>query len=54
MYFGASKGMAPVASATLSVTNVITGWMASMVNTHPVIGKMLGLTVSLTGALLHA
>lgn len=50
--WGLVKGMAPVASATLSVTNVITGWMASMVNTHPVIGKMLGLTVSLTGALL--
>ncbi|WP_276312221.1 peptidoglycan DD-metalloendopeptidase family protein [Staphylococcus haemolyticus] len=50
--WGLVKGMAPVASVTLSVTNVITGWMASMVNTHPVIGKMLGLTVSLTGALL--
>lgn len=50
--WGLVKGMAPVASATLSVTNVITGWMTSMVNTHPVIGKMLGLTVSLTGALL--
>ena len=50
--WGLVKGMAPVASVTLSVTNAITGWMASMVNTHPVIGKMLGLTVSLTGALL--
>lgn len=50
--WGLVKGMAPVASATLSVTNVITGWMASMVNTHPMIGKILGSTVALTGALL--
>lgn len=50
--WGLVKGMAPVASVTLSVTNAITGWLSSMVNTHPVIGKMLGLTVSLTGALL--
>lgn len=50
--WGLVKGMAPVASVTLSVTNVITGWMASMVNTHPMIGKILGSTVALTGALL--
>lgn len=50
--WGLVKGMAPVASATLSVTNVITGWMASMVNTHPMIGKILGSTVALTGAIL--
>lgn len=50
--WGLVKGMAPVASVTLSVTNVITGWMASMVNTHPMIGKILGSTVALTGAIL--
>lgn len=50
--WGLVKGMAPVASVTLSVTNAITGWMASMVNTHPMIGKILGSTVALTGALL--
>lgn len=50
--WGLVKGMAPVASVTLSVTNAITGWMASMVNTHPMIGKILGSTVALTGAIL--
>lgn len=50
--WGLVKGMAPVASFTLSVTNAITGWMASMVNTHPMIGKILGSTVALTGAIL--
>ena len=50
--WGLVKGMAPVASVTLSVTNAITDWMASMVNTHPMIGKILGSTVALTGALL--
>ena len=50
--WGLVKGMAPVASVTLSATNAITGWMASMVNTHPMIGKILGSTVALTGALL--
>lgn len=50
--WGLVKGMAPVASVTLSITNAITGWMASMVNTHPMIGKILGSTVALTGALL--
>lgn len=50
--WGLVKGMAPVASVTLSVTNVITGWMASMVNTYPIIGKILGSTVALTGAIL--
>ncbi|MCH4390397.1 peptidoglycan DD-metalloendopeptidase family protein [Staphylococcus haemolyticus] len=50
--WGLIKGMAPVASVTLSVTNAITGWMASMVNTHPMIGKILGSTVALTGAIL--
>lgn len=50
--WGLVKGMAPVASVTLSITNAITGWMASMVNTHPMIGKILGSTVALTGAIL--
>ena len=50
--WGLVKGMAPVASVALSVTNAITGWMASMVNTHPMIGKILGSTVALTGAIL--
>lgn len=50
--WGLVKGMAPVASVTLSVTNAITGWLSSMVNTHPWIGKMLGTTVALTGAIL--
>lgn len=50
--WGLVKGMVPVASVTLSVTNAITGWMASMVNTHPMIGKILGSTVALTGAIL--
>jgi len=50
--WGLVKGMAPVASVTLSVTNAITDWMASMVNTHPMIGKILGSTVALTGAIL--
>lgn len=50
--WGLVKGMAPVASVTLSITNAITVWMASMVNTHPMIGKILGSTVALTGALL--
>ena len=50
--WGLVKGMAPVASVTLSVTNAITGWMASMVKTHPMIGKILGSTVALTGAIL--
>ncbi|OHR80472.1 hypothetical protein HMPREF3239_00250 [Staphylococcus sp. HMSC34C02] len=50
--WGLVKGMAPVSSVTLSATNAITGWMASMVNTHPMIGKILGSTVALTGALL--
>lgn len=50
--WGLVKGMAPVASVTLSVTNAITGWLSSMVNTHPMIGKILGSTVALTGAIL--
>ena len=50
--WGLVKGMAPVASVTLSVTNAITGWLSSMINTHPMIGKILGSTVALTGALL--
>lgn len=52
MLWGLVKGMAPVASVTLSVTNAITGWLSSMVNTHPMIGKILGSTVALTGAIL--
>lgn len=50
--WGLVKGMAPVASVTLSVTNAITGWLSSMINTHPMIGKILGSTVALTGAIL--
>ncbi|WP_415425708.1 peptidoglycan DD-metalloendopeptidase family protein [Staphylococcus borealis] len=50
--WGLIKGMAPVGTVTLSVTNAITGWLSSMVNTHPWIGKMLGTTVALTGAIL--
>ena len=50
--WGLVKGMTPVASVTLSVTNAITGWLSSMVNTHPMIGKILGSTVALTGAIL--
>ncbi|OFR11077.1 hypothetical protein HMPREF2905_02400 [Staphylococcus sp. HMSC078E07] len=50
--WGLVKGMAPVASITLSVTNAITDWLSSMINTHPMIGKILGSTVALTGALL--
>lgn len=50
--WGLIKGMAPVGAVTLSVTNAITGWMSSMMNTHPMIGKILGSTVALTGAIL--
>ncbi|MGZ2417208.1 phage-related protein [Staphylococcus caledonicus] len=50
--WGLVKGMAPVASVTLSVTNATTGWLSSMINTHPMIGKILGSTVALTGAIL--
>ncbi|MCE4993184.1 peptidoglycan DD-metalloendopeptidase family protein [Staphylococcus haemolyticus] len=50
--WGLIKGMAPVGAVTLSVTNAITSWMSSMMNTHPMIGKILGSTVALTGAIL--
>lgn len=50
--WGLIKGMAPVASVTLSLTAGITQWLASMTNAHPWIGKLLGSTVALTGALM--
>ncbi|RIO64190.1 peptidase M23 [Staphylococcus haemolyticus] len=50
--WGLVKGMAPVGAVTLSVTNVITGWMSSMMNTHPVIGQLIGSIVAGGGALL--
>lgn len=43
--WGLIKGMAPVASVTLSLTAGITQWLASMTNAHPWIGKLLGSTV---------
>ncbi|MDV2097042.1 hypothetical protein, partial [Acinetobacter baumannii] len=46
------KGMAPVCAVTLSVTNAITGWMSSMINTHPIIGQLIGSIVAGGGALL--
>lgn len=50
--WGLIKGMAPVASVTLSLTAVVTQWLASMTNAHPWIGKLLGSTVALTGAMM--
>lgn len=50
--WGLIKGMAPVGAVTLSVTNAITGWMSSMMNTHPVIGQLIGSIVAGGGALL--
>lgn len=50
--WGLVKGMAPVGAVTLSVTNAITGWMSSMMNTHPVIGQLIGSIVAGGGALL--
>ncbi|MHB7934169.1 peptidoglycan DD-metalloendopeptidase family protein [Staphylococcus haemolyticus] len=50
--WGLIKGMAPVGAVTLSVTNAITSWMSSMMNTHPVIGQLIGSIVSGGGALL--
>ncbi|RIO67119.1 peptidoglycan DD-metalloendopeptidase family protein [Staphylococcus haemolyticus] len=50
--WGLIKGMAPVGAVTLSVTNAITGWMSSMMNTHPVIGQLIGRIVAGGGALL--
>lgn len=50
--WGLIKGMAPVASVTLSLTAGITQWLASMTNAHPWIGKLLGSTVALTGAMM--
>ncbi|MEX2956497.1 peptidoglycan DD-metalloendopeptidase family protein [Staphylococcus pasteuri] len=50
--WGLVKGMAPVGTATLSITQAVTGWLASMTNAHPWIGKLLGSTVALTGALM--
>lgn len=50
--WGLIKGMAPVASVTLSLTAAVTQWLASMTNAHPWIGKLLGSTVALTGAMM--
>lgn len=50
--WGLIKGMAPVASVTLSLTSAVTQWLASMTNAHPWIGKLLGSTVALTGAMM--
>ncbi|WP_220149601.1 peptidoglycan DD-metalloendopeptidase family protein [Staphylococcus warneri] len=50
--WGLIKGMAPVASVTLSLTAAVTQWLASMMNAHPWIGKLLGSTVALTGAMM--
>lgn len=50
--WGLIKGMAPVGAVTLSVTNAITGWMSSMMNTHPIIGQLIGSIVAGGGALL--
>lgn len=50
--WGLIKGMAPVGAVTLSVTNAITSWMSSMMNTHPVIGQLIGSIVAGGGALL--
>ncbi|WP_394856125.1 peptidoglycan DD-metalloendopeptidase family protein [Staphylococcus borealis] len=50
--WGLVKGMAPVGAVTLSVTNAITSWMSSMMNTHPVIGQLIGSIVAGGGALL--
>lgn len=50
--WGLIKGMAPVASVTLSLTAAVTQWLASMTNAHPWIGKLLGSIVALTGAMM--
>ncbi|EPQ9625336.1 peptidoglycan DD-metalloendopeptidase family protein [Staphylococcus pseudintermedius] len=50
--WGLIKGMAPVGAETLKLTNIITGWMSSMLQTHPIVGKLMGSVVAGTGAFL--
>ena len=48
------KGMAPVGAIVLKMTNAFFGWMNSMMQAHPWIGKVLGTLLSLTGVALMA
>lgn len=52
--WGLIKGMAPVGAVTLSIAGAFFKWSAAMTNAHPMIGKILGSVIALSGAALLA
>lgn len=48
--WGLIKGMAPVGSQVLNITKNIMGWVSSMTNAHPEIGKFVGGLTAIGGA----
>lgn len=52
--WGLIKGMAPVGAVTLSIAGAFFKWSAAMTNAHPMIGRILGSVIALSGAALLA
>ncbi|WP_210146181.1 peptidoglycan DD-metalloendopeptidase family protein [Staphylococcus sp. GDY8P31P] len=46
------QGMAPVGAVMLKLTTAMTGWISSMMEAHPMIGKIIGGLTALTGTAL--
>ncbi|WP_347133230.1 peptidase M23, partial [Staphylococcus ureilyticus] len=46
------QGMAPVGAVMLKLTTAMTGWISSMMEAHPMIGKIVGAMTALTGTAL--
>lgn len=52
--WGLLKGMAPVGAVVLSISSAFFQWTSAMTNAHPIIGKILGIVLTLSGAVLLA
>ncbi|WP_436860506.1 peptidoglycan DD-metalloendopeptidase family protein [Staphylococcus caeli] len=46
------QGMAPVGAMMLKITTAVTGWISSMMQAHPMIGKVVGGMTALIGTAL--